>query len=126
MNDELTINEKETLEALYKSVANRIVHGESTSSIISDLLAQGWSSESALELVNNIEENIEEYEPPPEEWKLKKARKFRGIMLSGLGVLIVGVCILIFTGFSLIPIGILIVGAINFFWGYGMWSKYRK
>ena len=131
MNDELTTDEQKTLEKLYESVAHRIVQGESKSSVITDLIAQGWDSESALELINNIEETVEEYEQPPEEWKRAKSRRYIAPMLIGAIFLAAGIAFFVIGIISpefeyILPIGLLVFSAINFFWGFGMWSKYRK
>ena len=131
MSEELTNEEQKTLDKLYESVAHRIVQDESKSIIIADLVRQGWSEEAAVELVNNIEETIEEYEKPPEEWKRNKARKYMGVMLVGFLLLVAGIALLVFGFISpeiefILPIGLLVVGFINFFWALSGWLKYRK
>ena len=131
MNEELGTDEQKTLEKLYESVAYRIVHGESKGSIVSDLMAQGWDSESALELINNVEETVEEYVQPPKEWKQTKTRRYIAPILIGAVCLAAGITFFVIGIISpeykyILPIGLLVFGAINFFWGFGMWSKYRK
>ena len=131
MNEESTNDEQKALEKLYESVAHRIVQDESKSIIIADLVKQGWSEEAAVELVNNIEETVEEYEEPSEEWKRNKARKYMGTMLVGFLLLVAGIALLVFGFISpefkfILPIGFLVAGFTSFFWGLSGWLKYRK
>ena len=131
MHEGLTTNEQEALEKLYKSVAHRIVQNENKSSIITDLVEQGWSEESAVELISNIEETIEEYVEPPKNWRQTKARRYMWVMLFGFVLLIAGIGFLVLGFVSpeyeyILPIGMLVVGFANFFWAFPKWLKYRK
>jgi len=131
MHEGLTTNEQEALEKLYKSVAYRIVQNESKGSIIADLVKQGWSEESAVELVNNIEETVEEYTEPPKKWKQAKARQYMWGTFVGLLFLITGIGFLIYGFISpeyvyILPIGLLVVGVLFFFGAFPKWLKYRK
>jgi len=58
MNEELKTDEQKTLEQLYDSVAQRIVRGERTITIITDIRAQGWDLDSALELVITVKKGL--------------------------------------------------------------------
>ena len=131
MNEGLTTNEQKALEKLYKSVAHRIVQDEDRGNIVADLVKQGWSEESAVELVDNVEETIEEYEEPPKKWRQTKARRYMWGMFVGLLFLIAGIGFLVL-GFVapeyeyILPIGLLVTGALFFFGAFPKWLKYRK
>ena len=131
MNEQLTTAEQKELEKLYASVAHRILQGENKGTIFADLVRQGWSEESAKELIDNIEETIEEYEKPSEEWKRKKARQYVWPMSIGIIFLVASISLFIYGIVSpewefILPIGLFVVGALNFFWAFPIWLKYRK
>jgi len=130
MSEELTNAEQKTLNKLYESVAYRIVQDESMSIIVADLVKQGWSEEAAVELVNNIEETIGEYEEPPEEWKRSRARKYVGAMVVGFLLLVAGIAILVYGFVSpewefILPIGFLVGGFVTSCCALAGWLKYR-
>ena len=131
MNEKTTTAEQKELEKLYASVAHRILQGENKSTIFADLARQGWSEESAKELIDNVEGTIEEYEEPSEEWKRKKARRYLWSMLIGAVFLIASISLFIYGIISpefeyILPIGLFVVGALTFFSALPMWLKYRK
>jgi len=130
MSEELKKEEQETLNKLYESVAHRIAQDESMSIIVADLVKQGWSVEAAVELVNNVEETIEEYEEPSEEWKRNRAIKYVAPMVVGFLLLVAGIVLFVYGFVSpefefILPIGLLVVGLINFSWGLTGWLKHR-
>jgi len=131
VNEKLTTAEQKELEKLYASVAHRILQGENKDTIFADLVRQGWSEESAKELIDNVEGTIEEYEEPSEEWKRKKARLYLWPMSIGAIFLIASISLFIYGIISpefeyILPIGLFVVGALNFFSAFPMWLKYRK
>lgn len=131
MNEEMTINEKLALERLYKSVAHRIASGDSKEIIIADLVKEGWNTESAIELFDNIEETIEDYEEHSEEWKRKKARQYILPMLMGALFLIGGIAIFVYSLISpefeyILPIGLMAFGFITFFYALSKWLRFKK
>ena len=126
MEDQLIADKQKELEALYASVAHRILRGENKDMILADLIDRGWDEESARELMDNVEDTIEEYEEPSKEWKRNKVRKYKNLTALGSALLATGAIMQFFVGFSLLSIGLLIAGFINFVSGLSMWMRYKK
>ncbi len=123
--------EQNDLNLLYKSVAYRIAQNEPKSSIITDLMQQGWNQESATELVGNVEDTIEQYLEPPKTWKQEKVKKYIPAMLLGFLALTSAIVLFIYGLISpeytfILPIGLLIIGLLLFPYGLFGWLRYRK
>jgi len=123
--------EQNDLNILYKSIAYRIVRNEPKSSIIADLMQQGWNQESATELVGNVEDTIEQYLEPPKDWKQEKVKKYIPAMVLGFLALTSGIVLFIYGLISpeytyILPIGLLIIGLLLFPYGLFGWLRYRK
>jgi len=123
--------EQNDLKILYKSVAYRIVQNEPKSSIITDLMQQGWNQEPATELVDNVEDTIEQYLEPSKDWKQKKVKNYIPTMLLGFLSLTSGIVLFIYGLISpeytyILPIGLLIIGLLLFPYGLFGWLRYKK
>ena len=128
-------NEQNAIEPLVQYVAQNLAAGKDKGGITKELVEQGWSKETAVRLVDDIEQELkrraEEYKRTPE-GRQATAAQYKRHMLYGTLWAAGGTAVTIATyeaasegGFFIVAWGAIIFGIIDFFRGLFGWLKYR-
>jgi uncharacterized protein YoaH (UPF0181 family) len=127
--------EQNAIEQLAQYVAQSLTSGKNKGGIAKELVKQGWSKETAVQFVDDIEQELkrraEEYKSTPE-GRQAMAGQYKRHMLYGSLWAVGGTAVTIATyeaasegGFFIVAWGAIIFGIIDFFRGLFGWLKYK-
>jgi hypothetical protein len=135
MSEELTKKEEEALQQLFQAVASELSEGKSKEKIVKELVKQDWPEDSAVQFVNNVEEEMNRYKESPEGRQIL-AQKYARHMGYGLLWAVGGTVVTAVTysaaasspsgGTYVVAWGAILYGVIDFFRGLFGWLKYKN
>lgn len=132
----LTTEELSNTGQVAEYVAHSLTEGKDRWEISEELMKQGWPERTALQFVDNTEQELKErirgYKRTPE-GRQAMATQYKRHMLNGVLSIAGGIAVSIVTymvavlgaGFYLVAVGAVIFGIIEFFRGIIGWLRYR-
>jgi hypothetical protein len=130
MPEELTKEQEEALQNIFDAVAKDLAAGKSKEKITKELVKLDWPEEDAIQLINQVEEEMKRYQESPE-GKQALAQKYLRHMGYGALWAIGGTIVTVVTyeaasssssgGSYVIAWGAILFGVIDFFRGLFGW-----
>lgn len=123
--------QQKAFKDLYSAVVKELSNGKNPQQITKELNTLGFTNDDALNFVERVQKDIEEYKKSPEAKKVM-AEKYRKVMLNGVvwffgGLIVTGITYSIASanggGTYLITWGAVIFGAYDFIRGFIGWIK---
>ena len=135
MEEGLTKEEEAALKQVFEAVADDLAEGKSKEKIVKGLVKQDWPEASAVQFVNNVEQEMNRIKESPEGRKML-TQKYARHMGYGLLWAIGGTVVTAVTysaaasspsgGTYFVAYGAIIYGVIDFFRGLFGWLKYKE